>query len=444
MAENENTPAEAGGSDALSEIDTGLGALAESVGGSSEHQVRLSDELVGGLSDDEEETNKEGGSDGQEEEKGQQEGLLGEKKEASGEDSAEKAEESTTSTPEVKMYSAVSGEDELEIPENATFKIKVDSKEVEVTLAEALRNYQGKIPWDKHYKETKEFERQLKLREQEVSSKLAESNTQMEDILATFEKNPYLAFEKIAIIKGKNPADYLPIYIAQSKKTLEELKELSDAEFKALLIQKRTEHERKQVDREREKLTKESEAQAKQREAAEADQYFAERAIEYKFTEKEIQSAVEAVKQVKGLETKKPKELADILTEYIVKVDRPFTLAETAIEKVAPTYANKQKLVTEVARLIDHSFTLDEVEEIVSSYLGEPKKTTPPAPPAQKPAKADSSASPKTAANAAGRSKEPPKKEAKAAIVEDGDDYGPFSMDEIVSWAHKMSKNAQQ
>lgn len=54
---------------------------------------------------------------------------------------------------EIKKLHAKFNDEELEIPEQAVIKVKIDGEEVEVPIAELRNNYSGKTSWDKKFTE---------------------------------------------------------------------------------------------------------------------------------------------------------------------------------------------------------------------------------------------------------------------------------------------------
>jgi hypothetical protein len=54
---------------------------------------------------------------------------------------------------EIRKLKAKFGEEEYELPEDATFLAKVDGEEVEVSLKDLKTNYSGKVAWDKKFSE---------------------------------------------------------------------------------------------------------------------------------------------------------------------------------------------------------------------------------------------------------------------------------------------------
>lgn len=278
------------------------------------------------------------------------------------------ADATATSEP-IKVVSAFLGDKKFDVPENAVFKVKVDGKEVEVTLPELQKNFQGKIPWERHYHESKVKAQQLAQDQAAFEAKQSTAQAKLDKILETFEKNPYLAFDEIAKMKGKNPAEYLPVYIAQSKKTMEELDKLSEAQFQALLIQKKVAYDKEQLDEKQAEFTKKEETFTHQGVVKAAEDWFAGEINTNGFTQEELTMAQEVIAKHSELPKMTPKQIAENMKAYILEVERPFTMVENAAREIDPTLVNNRQLINEVKNLINPSFTKDDVALILNEYL---------------------------------------------------------------------------
>ncbi len=284
-------------------------------------------------------------------------------------DGGEAAKESeAVSLPSLK---AKVGEAELEVPEIAVFTVKVDNKDEIVTAKDLIRNYQQKVPYEKAVAANRQKETELSVRENTFANNLKIVDEKLEDVLTTYEENPYLALCKIAELKGKNPADYLPLFIAQSKATVAQLEQLSDAEFKALLLQKHLEHEKKQVDARSKQMDDKDKNFATKAEADAADAYFSEQCQALNITQAEQDKAVEIIKSANlDLSKLKPKDIADLALNYIQNTERKYTRMENAIDKVDPALRNDESFWKALSSLVDVSLTESDIEEIIRGYTG--------------------------------------------------------------------------
>lgn len=275
---------------------------------------------------------------------------------------------------QVKKVTASKGDDLIEVPEDATFKVKVDGKEVEVTLADLTRNYQGKVPWEKHYADTKQKEKALEVREAELNGRESAQEAKFKEAFETFKKNPYLGFEKMAIAIGEDPTDMLPIYIAQSKKTLEELAQLSEAEYRALVISKKNEYSQHKLSEREKKLEAEKTEAQKLREVNEANAYFQTKVNELGITQAEVDIASKIIQESgQDLSQKAPKELADLLVMYIEEVERPYARIEEVAREIDPNLLSNRQLIGEMKNLIKKDFTKDDIREILLEFTKDSK-----------------------------------------------------------------------
>ena len=280
---------------------------------------------------------------------------------------------------DVPSFKAKVGDKEVDVPEEATFKIRVDNQDVEVSAKELVRNYQGKIPLEKHYKESKEMRASLDRERDQIKRDVQILDSELSEVLKTFETNPYLAFEKIAEMKGKNPADYLPIFIAQSKQTIKELDTLSDAEYKALVLQRKLEHNEKQLDRKARKLEEQEKGYNTKMSQADADRYFTEQAVAKGFTNEEIQESVDLIQEA-GLDLTQmePKQVADLIIADIEGSGKKHRVMNSAIQKVDPSLKSDNQFYQLLSQYVDSSLTESDVVEIITAVTGKQPKALAP------------------------------------------------------------------
>jgi hypothetical protein len=308
-------------------------------------------------------------------------------------------------------------------------KVKVDGKELEVTLPELQKNFQGKIPWERHYHESKVKAQQLAQDQAAFEAKQSSAQAKLDKILETFEKNPYLAFDEIAKMKGKNPAEYLPVYIAQSRKTMEELEKLSDAQFQALLIQKKVAYDKEQLDEKQAEFTKKEEAATQQGVVKQAEDWFAGEINTNNFTQDELTMAQEVISKHSELPKMSPQQIAENMKAYILEVERPFTMVENAARDIDASLVNNRELITEVKKLINPSFTKDDVALILREYIKD--SSLKPQPTATASSVGTSSAGSETEAP-----KAKPSKVAQQSVepkVSGNNDVGPMTIWDLVS-----------
>lgn len=139
-------------------------------------------------------------------------------------DDAKPKDEPKEPKPEVKTRKYKVGDTEAEIPEDATFKVKVNGQEVDVPFGEILQNYSGKVAWDKKFSEVdrkaKDFER-----------KLGMANQKIENIFK--ETDPEMRFVKMAELTGKDPVQFREKFLSENMELLEKWYGMSEDERKA-------------------------------------------------------------------------------------------------------------------------------------------------------------------------------------------------------------------
>ena len=203
-----------------------------------------------------------------------------------------------------KILHAKKGESTIEVPDDAVLTLKVNKEDVEVPIKELVRNYQGKIPWEKHYQETAEQARKIKQREAEIMTYAAELKAAQEaqaimyqEIVDLARTNPSEALMKACVKAGKNPGDVLRAVIEQAKATVAQLSELSPEQVETLIAKKGLEYDKALL---QEKEAQQAEIQKRNQEQAQLEAYIAKRcadaqitAAEYQMSQDLLQAAVQ-------------------------------------------------------------------------------------------------------------------------------------------------------
>lgn len=379
-------------------------------------------DIFGGLNDANE---QEGGQDEELPNAGQEEGEDAEgegKEEVTDSEVPAEGEEDGDVEPEPSL-SASYKDKEVQVPEEAVFEVKVNGKVEKVSAKDLIRNYQGKIPWDAYHQQQAEQKRQLEQERASVQASKAQQEDFIKDVIETFKTNPYKAFDKLAVSQGIDPTDLLPVYIAQSKKTVEELRNLSEAEYKALLIQRKANFESEKNKRELERLEKDRTELKSKEEGIEAERYYESLAVKHQISEDELKQAVETLKEAKidfsGLSRK---QVTDYVVNYILSVDRPLTRVENIVKEVSSDLYKDNKFILELKNLITPDMSDEDIQEIVRAYVGDAVESKPQAKAPSLPSKKKELA-PKAKAPSNERRKEPLNE----------DDIGPISMRDILA-----------
>lgn len=278
-----------------------------------------------------------------------------------------KVEEETEEDKSLKVFKK--GEKEFKLPEDAIVEVKVNGKYEAVTLAELTHNYQGKIPWEKHYRELKED--RVKFDET-----IQDLNNTFQEAIELSNTDPFKALEKLIVRAGKDPKNYWDTYIKQAEATINHLSGLSAAEKRALFAQKAADAKEQSLKAKEEKIAKQTE---KQRAEAELSQY-----IEKKHTENNISqdewdhafsvfgAAVEGKHvDITGWDEKK---MADSICNFITSYLRPTTRLKTVVSGIDKGLASDDTFIAELMKLTDSKMSNSDIKEIVEAYIGSDSK----------------------------------------------------------------------
>lgn len=358
--------------------------------------------------------------DGQE--KGQEGGVqvepAPESEAAGGEASSEEAKpgEQTTEakpeTPPVATFKAKHGDTELEVPEEAAFTVKVNSKDEVVPLKDLIRNYQGKVPWEQHYRTLKESERRFQADKKLVDEKIT-------DLVSTLEKDPRGALEKLILWSGKNPADFAALYA-------EELEKLDENGQKQFLTAKRLEHENKTIAATAAELKR-------QNDDRQLEGYISGKQKQLGISDEELARAFNTLDSLikegqfdpKG---KTGEQIADIVFNFITTTERPYQHMVGLVKKNVPGVTPDAKDIKFLLKLIEPDMAENDVIDIVKSFYNIDDKNGD----SSVEAPASSEASSKERPTKATSPKIPQKEKAKpkAEVGEDDDD--PKTFDDLI------------
>lgn len=329
--------------------------------GDSAKQANLNDEIEslseeGGDSDGlrEKENGEEAGEEVKEEE--------AQEESAEGDTEAEKKEVTTKQNQgSTKVLVGKQGEKEVEVSDDTTFTFNVDGKQVSPPLSELIQNYKGKIPWDRHY-------RQLKEDRAKFDSDVKAAETKVREVVELSHTDPFKALERLVVMAGKNPADFLQTYLAQAQKTAEEIAAKSDAELKQFIDSKRIEYEKERVQREKMAVRAE-------KGQMEAETYIVAAQTEHGISDDELESAwalAKAPENIQLLAGKTPKQTAETIIRYILEVDRPYTLIENTVEEISPELRKNGAFLNELKGHFNGfpNLTKEDIRIVVEGYMG--------------------------------------------------------------------------
>lgn len=295
-------------------------------------------------------------------------------------DPASSTEETHAPTP--KVLKAKKGDADVEISDDAVFTVKVNKKEEQVPLRDLIRNYQGKIPWEKHYQQTVELERSVKQRELEISSHAARlkksdetAQKNFKEIVELARTNPSEALMRACIKAGQSPTEVLRAVLEQSKATVAQLEKLSPEQVEVLIAQSGVKYDQEVIkqERERSEMTKKEQEEQKGLEdhiGARCQQHQI-LAGEYQASEELLRSALQAGSvKVNGMT---PAQISDLIIDNILQYDRPRGRIGRVLKELAPDAANFKT----IAELHEHlgggdltNFSDSDLNEIMRGVFG--------------------------------------------------------------------------
>jgi len=277
----------------------------------------------------------------------------------------EEEKEATESTPS-KVFKK--GDKEFALPEDAVLDVKVNGKHQEVTLSELTRNYQGKIPWETHYRTLKEDRVKF---DEEVQG----LNSTFQEAVELSYKDPFKALEKLIIKAGKDPKEYWDTYIKQAEATITHLSGLSAAEKRALFAQKAAEVKEQSLKAKEEAFTKQTSKQQRELELA---SYIGQKHSENNISQDEwdhafgVFNAAVETKQV-DITDWDEKQMADSVCTFITSYLRPTTRLRSVVSGVDKTLASNDTFIGELMKLTDSKMSDADIKEIVQAYVGNDK-----------------------------------------------------------------------
>lgn len=365
-----------------------------------------------------------------------QEGSEAEESEPEGE-----APEATPPEPP-KVLVAKAGEKDVQISDDTVFTVKVNRKEEAVPLKDLIRNYQGKVPWEKHYQETLEHEKKVKAKESEVlaremrNQKEEESyKTFLERTVEKAQKNPSEALIEACIKIGKSPTEILKAVLQQAKATSDSLENMSEEQIGLLLSKKSLDYERKLLEEQKAQGTR---TKQEQDELASLETHIMTRlqrdqvpVEDYKKSEDELRNAV--VAGAVKLDGMSAQQVADLIVENVLQFDRPRGRIARVMAQIAPGKENDTKLISDLHQHLGGgyltNFTDGDLNNILKGVFGDNGvPETPKKDPVQAKVETDSSR---------GKENKPtpqkiPQEEAKPRM-EVGDDDDPLTLDDLLA-----------
>jgi len=141
---------------------------------------------------------------------------------------------------EIKKLKAKYGEEELEIPQDATFAVKIDGEEMDVSLNDLRTNYSGKVAWDKRFTELSKEKTEYIQDKQMVESYIQQFSDHVS-------KGDNLgAMEFLAQLAGQNPLEFRKQLRDQVIENHKALMEMDDTQKKAYELNEENEFLKRQ------------------------------------------------------------------------------------------------------------------------------------------------------------------------------------------------------
>jgi hypothetical protein len=190
------------------------------------------------------------------------------------------------------------------------------------------------------------------------------------------------AIASLAKMAGANPVEFERKIIQHVMESAEGINQMSEAEEKAYWAQKEAEHAKSQL-QERET------AEKTQQERAALKQNLVDIIHTSGLSERQFEEAYRVIREnpkaMETLRSLKPQEATQaVCTFYLdsAKEDRVIQ----AVEALAPDYKNKDYLISSIFSVADYDYSVEDMKEVLSEYLGLNTKTQSRETPSKEPA----------------------------------------------------------
>lgn len=190
------------------------------------------------------------------------------------------------------------------------------------------------------------------------------------------------AIASLAKMAGANPVEFERKIIQHVMESAEGINQMSEAEERAYWAQKEAEHAKSQL-QERET------AEKTQQERAALKQNLVDIIHTSGLSERQFEEAYRVIREnpkaMETLRSLKPQEATQaVCTFYLdsAKEDRVIQ----AVEALAPNYENKEYLISSIFSVADYDYSVEDMKEVLSEYLGLNTKTQSRETPSKEPA----------------------------------------------------------
>lgn len=290
--------------------------------------------------------------------------------EGEGSESESEGEAEEEGQPATKVAKATHKGKALDVPEDATFQVKVDGKNEAVSLSDLKKNYAGKVAYDKKFSELDVQRKAFRKDVQYVDNRL-------KDIFNTAKTNPMLAFKKVAKMAGLNGTEAIQNYFEQATKLKGEWETLTPEQRQFLLDREELETEKSDLEAQKKgaKATETAEETA-----AYMGEVLKKHGIDVPTFEAALKELEGAQKEGRfSFEGMSDKQATDSVVSFI-RMDRLYARTGEVLKGAFPSRAKDTRLLKAVVAEVDDSFTDAEIREVMKAIVGKPVSTKQAAP----------------------------------------------------------------
>lgn len=268
---------------------------------------------------------------------------------------------------QVRLIKILAGDKEIEVSALGKLLAKVDGKDEEVTVDELLKNYSGKVAYDKRFTE-------LDKRRKLVDSKEVEIRSVNENLkkLAELTKNgdSYAALDFLCDMAGVDRMEFLNNYLSEAEKIAKEVGAMSDDQKDAFRAKKEAEYYKSKVEQDK-----------KARDLADQNNLIksqVDNLCEQTGVSKELFTEAFKYLSEKG-HLKENKDdamtLAGKICNYVKSVEK-YSVIEKGVALVDEKLNDDDGFVEELYKYVDNDFTPQDVADIVKEVFSKKTKSS--------------------------------------------------------------------
>lgn len=278
---------------------------------------------------------------------------------------AETTEETAENSQKVRTYRTKSGEETIAIRSDAKFKVKVDGKEEEITLADALTDYSGRASIQKRLGELGNEKGKFLAEQKQRDYHIKEITSHFDEGVKSGNFNKAIA--RFAEAIGADPQQAVTAFSEATFKMAQTLAQLPEEQRSAQWMQMQAE-QYKSLYQDRETRLR----QAQQR--TELDEQISKLTQENGITDEQFDKVAEEL-----LSLKESGKIKDTITPEMIirlaKYDQKVATAKGMIGKVNQELMTDSQAIEKVISLLDANLTEEEVFEFVTAKYGDKSKS---------------------------------------------------------------------